>query len=501
MDTWDIQGNILPGFDTDHHALLFMEIREPAAARSWLGAIGAEITSLGDMLAHERRPGGGAASPRTWINIAFSHVGLQKLYADAEAIMDVPFKEGMAKHSRLLGDPIEPDADGFVENWVIGGPHNVPDVLLLLADDDRDRLAARVAQIGDDLPAGVTVMFTDFGSKLHGPTAAREHFGFRDPISQPGVRGRLSADPDDFLTRRENPANPHQGKPGQNLVWPGEFVLGYPGQDAMDIAKPGLVARAGPSWTRNGSFLVFRRLRQDVAAYREYLATAAAELSRTVGLDLTPEQLSAKFVGRWPSGTPIVHSPDLDRPELAADASTVNDFMYVEATPATSAAGNGHNGSRQSAGDELGLICPHAAHIRKAYPRDHATSIDTVSSMETHRILRRGVPYGEPFPAPGERGLLFLAYQTSIERQFEFITRAWLNNPNLRSGIDGHDPIAGQRSYAVKGDRTRTFKLPYQNGDGTVERATIKIPKDWVIPTGGGYFFVPSISALQDLAR
>jgi len=155
----------------------------------------------------------------------------------------------------------------------------------------------------------------------------------------------------------------------------------------------------------------------------------------------------------------------------------------------------------QALSDVLGLVCPQAAHIRKAYPRDHATSIDTVASMETHRILRRAIPFGEPFPAPGERGLLFLAYQTSIERQFEFITRAWLNNPYLRSEGDGHDPIAGQRLYGRGGSRARTFVLSVPGSDGSIQRVPIELPTEWVTPTGGGYFFVPSLTALKRLAQ
>jgi hypothetical protein len=32
------------------------------------------------------------------------------------------------------------------------------------------------------------------------------------------------------------------------------------------------------------------------------------------------------------------------------------------------------------------------------------------------------------------------------------------------------------------------------------EKQTIRLEKDWVIPTGGGYFFSPSIHALEVLS-
>ena len=78
----------------------------------------------------------------------------------------------------------------------------------------------------------------------------------------------------------------------------------------------------------------------------------------------------------------------------------------------------------------LGQVCPVAAHIRKVYPRGD----EKESEVQRHRLLRRGIPYGEPSlssptaPVPDTedaayRGLLFLAYQTSIENQFEFLQR------------------------------------------------------------------------------
>ena len=87
----------------------------------------------------------------------------------------------------------------------------------------------------------------------------------------PGIRGMASAKAGDYITERhidpaEFPASALYGYPGQDLVWPGEFVLGYPAS-SPDPLVPGPPAQAEPSWTRNGSFLVFRRLRQDVGLF------------------------------------------------------------------------------------------------------------------------------------------------------------------------------------------------------------------------------------------
>src|SRR5262249_2654693 len=162
------------------------------------------------------------------------------------------------------------------DNWVIGGPDNVPDVLLIVANDDRGELDTHVALIQADLRDSLRVIYKETGSQLHSALGGREHLGFRDSISQPGGRGRLAGAPDDFLTLRENPANPHQGKPGQNLVWPGEFIFGYPCQNAIDLFRPGIIADAGPAWGKNGSLLVFRRFKQDVAEFQNFLQSTAS---------------------------------------------------------------------------------------------------------------------------------------------------------------------------------------------------------------------------------
>ncbi|MGV0027279.1 Dyp-type peroxidase [Phormidesmis priestleyi] len=550
----EIQGNSLAGFNKDFQTLLFVNITSVNPAKEWLRHIEPHIATLAEVIqfnqlfkATRKRRGGREGTVRaTFINIGFSFKGLKKLTNDADQFTDVAFKEGLATRSALLGDPTDPNAEGNPKNWLIGGSDNEPDLVLIVASDDKVRLNEEVAWIESSLNSGLEIIFKQSGETLPGDLAGHEHFGFKDGVSQPGMRGRLSETADDFLTLRENPNDSDQGKPGQDLLWAGEFVFGYPtqiptpkpGKDGLNT-DPGAIAVAGPEWAQNGSFLVFRRLRQDVKGFREFVQAAAPQLSATNSAfaGITPEKFGAKFVGRWASGAPILRATEDDIPAMANDECANNYFEFEDESeplqPGKPDQCTDKFPNARSEGDAKGLVCPFAGHIRKAYPRDTERDFGlNESSTQTHRLLRRGIPFGQPFaassdtsqdefdvgaffrqlidfilsllglkpdePAPDDsRGLLFLAYQTSIERQFEFVTGAWVNNPNFPDPNAGHDPILGQNGEAGA-NRVRTCVFQANHPENN---AAISLPVDWVIPTGGGYFFTPSISALRHLAQ
>ena len=121
---------------------------------------------------------------------------------------------------------------------------------------------------------------------------------------------------------RQNPSDRDQGKPGQDLLWPGAFIFGYPGQNRNSVARPGARREAGPSWGDDGSFLVFRRLRQDVPAFRTFVHDNARARS------LSDELLGAKLVGRWRSGAPILRAATADVPALGDDDCANNHFEF-----------------------------------------------------------------------------------------------------------------------------------------------------------------------------
>jgi Dyp-type peroxidase family len=496
----EIQGNVVPGFRKDYETLLFFAIEDLERARAWLDGLRREVATAAEVLQFNRlfselraRRGREGTVESTWTNVALSHRAVRALAPDSEAFVDAAFAQDMLERSELLGDPVDPEADGHVGRWLVGGPHSLADVLVIVASDDRDDLAAESERLKSSA-GGIRLVFEQEGSTLPYPLAGHEHFGYKDGISQPGVRGVVSAAPGDFLTPRRNPADPNQARPGEPLIWPGEFVFGYPRQDASDPLRPGPPADAGPEWAANGSLLVFRRYRQDVERFKAFVAQAAGRVAAAdpAFAALTPHALGAKLFGRWGSGAPLVRSPDADNPALGGDDCASDNFAYAAAGSPIAAGAPGQCEDTTfppSPGDPEAVRCPYAAHIRKTYPRD-----ELGPEAETHRLLRRGIPFGAPAPAAGERGLLFLCYQTSIERQFEHVVRNWANNPNLRSPGEGIDPIIGEAGGAAT-----SLTLRARAADGTLVSRALDLPSNWTTATGGGYFFVPSVRGLAYL--
>jgi Dyp-type peroxidase family len=285
-------------------------------------------------------------------------------------------------------------------------------------------------------------------------------------------------------------------------VWPGQFVLGYQRQDSHNATNPLPASAPTPAWAKNGSYVVVRRLRQDVPAFWNSVSQLAAD-PKFGGL--AAERLGALLVGRWRSGAPIMRTPVADDVALAGDDLANNNFGFRDAVappPIIPAMKYGGDHFPKSSGDLLGLVCPHAAHVRKANPRDLPTDTGGQNDTLTRLILRRGIPFGPPVANPlaptpedlaSERGLMFVSYQTSIKNQFEFLLNHWANvDDQPQSG--GLDPLLGQR-FDVSGANQRIVSIPAI--DGSLQQG--EIDGTWITATGGGYFFSPSISAIRNV--
>jgi Dyp-type peroxidase family len=539
LETNEIQGNVIPGFNKSHQFFLGYRILDPTGAKAWIRLVAPEITSADEVVQFRilrarmiaRR--GYEPAPEelavVWLNVAFSAPGLRRLVdpATVDDFEDTPFKNGLHARATTIGDPADQnDIEGSPKNWKVGGtPESTPDIFLIIAGDRAPdvqakagtlKAAAENAPSGDGAGPALELLYEEQGDDLPGELSGHEHFGFKDGISQPGVRGRFPEPPHDFVTPRlidpQDPLASFFGKPGQPLVWPGQFLFGYARQHDL-VPTATMPPREAPDWAKNGSFLVFRRLRQDVSRFWRFIEDTAAQLAASEpGFeDLDAVKLASMLVGRWPSGAPVMRTPDADNPELA-EKLLANHFGFDQPSrriPFDPQTGIPPDTLPLAPGDRDGFVCPHATHIRKVNPRDIAT--DQGNSVDTlqRRILRRGIPFGrvledhdhpETDPEQGNRGLLFVSYQTSILDQFEFLAKNWMNKrqaPEENPG--GHDLIVGQNSDPGQ-SRKRTCTLRRKK-NGQEFEATIEVEGDWVIPTGGGYFFTPSISTLREVIQ
>jgi Dyp-type peroxidase family len=476
LDLKEIQGNVVAGFNKDHASFLLLALPDdPDRARAWLAelvdqvATAEEVKQFNDLFRAIRRRRGQREGvvEAAWMNLAFTHAGLAKLGVRDAELGQFPeeFREGMRRRNETIGDV----GQNAPERWPNGlGARTIHALMIVAADSVEDLNREVLYFIRHAASHGVSLVFQQDGM-TRSDAPGYEHFGFRDGISQPAIRG---------LTTSSYPGSSSWDDEPQDLVAGGEFVVGYPGEQPQDGADG--QPRPQPEWTHNGSYLVFRRLRQDVKGFRDFLAEEAPRQR------MSEDLFGAKLVGRYRSGAPLLgagnapEDPGTTDPAVL-DKRRINAFGYAD--------------------DPEGTQVPRAAHIRKTYPRDEEPTTGELGKRP--RIIRRGIPFGQsfrhgtppgsPFGAdpqfPNDRGLCFVCYQRSIRDQFEVVQCTWVNREGVPERGDGVDPVASQASAK------RQLRIPGAAAN------PVHLPQQWVTTTGGEYFFSPSISALERLSR
>ncbi len=438
LDLADIQGNVLRPYGFQHAAFLFVGIDDAAAGRRWLAELAGQVTS-----AEPWEEG----KPMTTLNIRFTYPGLVALGVPQHVLASFPeeFRDGMAARAALLGD-VGPNSPA---EWEGGLGTGEAHVLLRIDAQEPDPLTEKLEQLRRSVDGVGKIVNEQLSAFL---PSGRNHFGYVEGAGAVAILGAGV------------PKNRGEGVPERGDEWrplkPGEFILGYDDEDNELPTAP------DEPLGRNGTFMVYRKFFMDVARFTSFLTESAGDLT---GGD--EELLAAKIMGRWRDGTPLVLSPDRPDPELAADSTRVDDFRY---------------------GSDLeGLRCPLGAHVRRANPRDALGWHGSLSLR--HRMIRRGVSYGPPPEDPAvddgiDRGLVFTCFVASIERQFETVQTAWINDGNVFGlGRDkdfllgGHDPGG---KMTIQGNPPR-FASP--------QPAFVRV-------RGGEYLFQPGISALRALA-
>ena len=452
MDLADIQGDILRAYGNDYDCTTYAFVRidcRPEQARAWFAGLLDHVTTAEPWPAGEK--------PITTLNVAVTAGGLRKLGVSDGVVgsFSHEFRDGMAARSTLLGDTGPSDPRSW-EPGLAGGEGHV--LLTINAKQPSDHQRA-LGKMRDAMEAagGLTIVHQEDTEMLRD---AREHFGYADGFAQPAIEG--SSD-----EKARGGGIPLKGGGWRSLA-PGEFILGYPDEDTRVDPKRRLPNAPADPLGKSGTYMVWRKLYQDVARWRRVMRDAA-ELYE--GGDDT--KLTAKAVGRWANGAPLVKYPDAAPddydPKVARD---VNDFRYDT--------------------DKDGMRCPLGAHIRRSNPRD-ALGFDGHLSFR-HRMIRRGMPYGSPLPEKAleddgaDRGLVFVSFQASISRQFEGVQVQWLNAGNI-FGL-GHD------KDFILGDPVGTGKMTIQG-----RPPFFLTPQEVFVRTrGGAYLFVPGMTALAALA-
>ncbi len=439
----NVQGGILHGYDrTTHGCLLLMRVTDPARGRAFLGGLG--VTGAGE------RPQQGQFAT----NVALTFSGLRQLGVPGHRLDLFPaeFREGMEARCGSLGDlrgnhpanwrrpernwppppagkdveRIELDSVHIVVQLRVASINGGSDVARKLAD-----LAAQAAGHGVEL---LSVQEMNVQRNANGELV--EHFGFVDSISQPTL---------------ENSAGTYR----RDRVPRGDILLGY-----ANSRGDGPWPAAADALFDDGSFLVVRKLRQDVPALNDWLDRQRAQLEAgNPPIVLSAAQLKEAMLGRRLGGKPLIERRADDR----------NDFDFRE--------------------DPRGMQCPLQSHVRRANPRNGS------AMRPVPRIVRRGMLYGPPGNHEAERGVMFMAYNASIAEQFEVVQR-WIAGGNS-SGLCSaqSDPLLG----VPQPGEPRTFRFFHE---GRVARVDLDTAPDrpFVRLEWGAYLFVPSKAAIGVIA-
>ncbi|MDP4508825.1 Dyp-type peroxidase [Nonomuraea turcica] len=429
----NLQPNILRAHVREHLSVLFVRFNDVPEGRAFLRHIATTKMKSARKHLEEVREFAARGRPGTpYVGIGISKAGYIDLGHSLDEMRkfgDKVFRDGMKRRIAEVNDPP-------VDQWEWVFQREIHAVILI-GDAEPEPVAALREEILAELPDSARLLGEETGQGMRNPAGdGIEHFGYVDGRSQPlFLKDEVEREP----RKRWDPAFP-----------------------LANVLVPDPLA---PSPVRHhGSYFVFRKLEQNVRAFKEIERDLADGLGLT-GADR--DRAGAMLVGRFKDGTPLTSKAK------AAGGPVANDFTY-----------DGDDGSK----------CPFSGHVRKTNPRSFGREVI---------MARRGQTYGERADDPsddsppenrpsGEVGLLFMAFNSSLISQFEFTQQTWANNPDFENPATGHDPVIGQ------GDRDIKVAFPKVWG-----KPEMSLPQAQVAQTvtmkGGEYFFAPSLAYLRNL--
>ncbi|MEO5682862.1 MAG: hypothetical protein ABIQ88_09485 [Chitinophagaceae bacterium] len=441
----NLQANILKGHGRRYTSCVFLKFRtgEKAGVKDWIRQL--NITSAYQQLsdtANYKAAKRAALQPlpdgEPVICFFLASSGYQLLEIEAEAVPNgTAFNAGMEDRVNILKDPPKED---WQQEYRIKA-----DAMLLVADKNPRRLHDTVQKILESITDGIiTVTIIQKGEVLKKDGLGIEHFGYADALSQP-----------QYLNDYET------GK-----VWDDTMPL-----STVLVKDAGYKNEKGEvDPTCYGSYFVFRKLEQHVKAFSEQEESLGNTLFATKEEDARKELAGAYLVGRFENSTPVVkHQTEM---EMKKNGKIDNDFNYENSSDFSK--------------------CPYHAHIRLTNPRN-AMLTDMEKAIPGYkkpsRITRRGIPYDEAgrnsnmeWKPEGNVGLLFMAYQNSIEESFETMQAS----ANIADGIIGQQTDTANQLWPMQWGDSRC----HLKGFGFEKFVTMK---------GGEYFFAPSLPFLKNL--
>jgi Dyp-type peroxidase family len=440
-----IQGNIVKGHGRDFTSHILVKMTGQADnVRSWISKFAADhVTSAGETRrqATTWKVSQDAGDPFSMFLLSpdgFRYLGFtDSQLPTAQGPSAVPrdneyFRRGMKQQATIGRHYQDPPSSEWEEPY-----RGAIDAMVLLADDDKARLDQRTSDVLASFGMLFDLLCVERGQALRlefpqrGPLVV-EHFGFQDGVSQPIM---IKQDLDKEVAFRGG------------VHWNPEAPLNL----ALSEYRGGY-----------GSFMVFRKLEQNVRAFRETLDRAA------VATGLTAEEAGAMAVGRHQDGTPLVPTT------TTTAGADPNDFHYDQ--------------------DPVGAVCPFHAHIRKTNPRGDIPRYIPGGTMDferARRIVRRGITYGNRPDLTGGTGglpetgvgLLFMCFQANLD-QFVIQQEGSDGDDFVVSGV-GRDAAIGQGASSIPQTwpSTGTAKFTMSN---------------MVKMLGGEYLFAPSMSFLKN---
>ena len=479
LDLADIQGFIVRGYRMPMVRHFLLSVTDPAAARKMLGRLvsgdekeSPQITTAEDWhVGFEPGPGDDTkqaprCKPDYCLNVAVTWRGLIALEIP-QRVPDLSFKsfaaftEGAGARAKLVGDVGQSAPENWIEAFRQGEDH-VMVTLHAISPEAMESYTNRLVQMFPEEGAFKEISRQDGMALIEmqdgKPTpTARVHFGYTDGISMTTIQGG----PEKY--------HPDHQQPCESWL----FVLQ---DDAENYHVP-----EPRELGLNGSFAVFKKIETDVVGFENFLQSNKDKID--------PELLAAKICGRWRNGVPLALSPDTDSPAGGIAPEQMNNYEYVNA---------------DGSGDPKGLRCPVGAHMRRINPRGQPITGqgEPGGSNNTHRLIRRGLPYGPVYdpskPHDGlERGLLGYFINSNIENQYEFVLGHWVNDSEFAGAVrlnpKSKDPMIGTQ------DPTESiFVIPQANGAPPIRITGFST---FVVTKAAAYCFLPSITAIRFISN